>query len=207
MARKYSKDSAVSFETWQTELAFDRLNGKPRETKARNSSDARYWYDNYVEAWNNAANVEVQHALDQQHGFFGGELYDEPEPTVAPPSEPTVAPPPPEVVDPVIEPTPEDISPEPDDDSTNDGADNTPEDNEIIDDELDDLDDPETPEDESAPSQDPQENNEDDTVLTVRDLTPDDSVVDPKTGKRYASPEDARKAGITDWVWAKDYEG
>jgi len=192
----YDRNEAVTFDVWQTELAFDRLDGSQRETKARNSSDARYWYDNYVKQWNSGDAVK-RHALDQQHGFFGGNLLDQtpaiPETNEAPPAQMS---PPPEQP-PILDPQPEDISPEPDEEDTNIGSDLTPEDDSTtVDTEKD-----------TERSQDEDTNVDDDSLLTVRDVTPEDEVVDPITGTRYSTPEAARRAGITNWVWASDYNG
>jgi hypothetical protein len=196
LVNNWDGTTAVSWETWQSQLAFAREAGAPRETKARSSEDARYWYDNYVTQWN-AASVEGRNALDEQHSF------------ALVPEVAATAPsggggggggggsaPPKDVVDPIVsDPV---ISPV-DGDDTNEGSDMTPEDNDIIDEELDDA--------VVDPSQDKDENDENDTVLTVRDVTPEDAVVDPATGQRYATPEAARQAGITNWVWASDYTG
>jgi len=197
--------SAVTWETWQRQMAFDRGNGNI-DTTARNSGDARYWYDNYVNAWN-SGDEGLRNAIDVQHGFA---IHQEapPPPVVAPP--PPAAPPPPtapppDIVDPPLDPEPPEISPPP---PVNDDPDQTPPSNDVIDDEEHE-DDPETPEDESnpPPSQDEDTNDEIDTTLTIRDTTPEDEVVDPATGRRYATPESARRAGITNWVWASDYTG
>ncbi len=58
----------VSWERWQNELAFDRMNGQPRETAARNE---RKWYDNYVQTWN-GSDENTRNLIDIQHGFSGG---------------------------------------------------------------------------------------------------------------------------------------
>jgi len=194
----YDRKEAVSFDVWQTELAFDRLDGSARETKARNSSDAQYWYDNYVKEWNSGDAVK-RHALDQQHGFFGGNLLDQtpaiPETNEAPPAQ--MSPPPPEQPTPALDPQPDDISPEPEEEDSNIGSDLTPEDDSTtVDTEKD-----------TERSQDEDTNVDDDSLLTVRDVTPEDEVVDPITGTRYSTPEAARRAGITNWVWASDYTG
>ena len=201
--RTYDRDTAVSFETWQNELAFERTPGGERETKARNSGDARYWYDNYVKTWNNA-DAATRYSIDQQHGFFGGTLAEPPKasaPSAGEPSAPASTPPP-APRNSTNPPKPEDISPTPDPTSTNDGSDQTPEDDStVIDTELVDTD----PE-QAEPSQDPDTNDQDDSLLTVRDVTPQDEVVDPATGRRYPTPADARRAGISNWVYAYEYE-
>lgn len=200
----YDRVAPVSQDVWKAELAFDRLDGSERETKARNSNDWEHWYNNYVNQWTNA-DAATRYAIDQQHGFYGGLLTDN---TPAPVEEggggggETKPPKPPKPPKPIADPDPEDISPDPQDESTNDGSDMTPEDNETaIDSELIDED-----RDEEL-SQDPDTNVEDDSLLTVRDVTPQDEVVDPATGRRYPTPADARRAGITNWVYAHDYTG
>lgn len=215
----YDRTEAVSADVWRTQLAFDRDGtGNNRETQARNSGDWQHWYNNYVNAWNNASASE-RYAIDQQHGFFGGTLSEAvvETPPPPPPPEPTAEPraeaPPPPPPNSVSPPEPEEISPEPEPTSTNAGSDLTPEDNTtVIDSELVDVDDEsETTEtltaEVNALSQDTETNVEDDSLLTVRDVTPQDEVVDPATGTRYPSPADARRAGITNWVWARDYNG
>ncbi len=196
----YDRKEAVSFDVWQTEMAFDRLDGQPRNTAARNTPDAQYWYDNYVNQWNSGDAVK-RHALDQQHGFFGGNLLDQtpaiPETNEAPPAQMSPPTPPPPQPTPALDPQPEDISPEPEEEDTNIGSDLTPEDNSTtVDTEKD-----------TERSQDEDTNVDDDSLLTVRDVTPEDEVVDPITGTRYSTPEAARRAGITNWVWASDYTG
>lgn len=212
--RTYDRGSAVSFETWQRDLAFERTPGAERETIAR-TRDAREAYDNYVSVWNQS-DAETRYSIDQQHGFFGGNLLDPPKPPPPPapapsptkpkPPEPprdSTNPPPPEVISPP--PTASPGGPNPDGPpSTTEGSDQTPETSETTtDQELEDDPNDGT----NDPSQDAETNNENDSVLTVRDTTPEDEVVDPATGTRYPTPSDARRAGITNWVYAYDYTG
>lgn len=199
----YNRVKPVTFEVWQTDLAFDRGNGAPRETIAR-TKDAVTAYDNYVSVWNSSTQ-NTRFAIDQQHGFFGGEMSLAQEAEAAAETTPAVVslPTPPPVVDPLPDPDPTEISPKPEEDSTNQGGDKTPTDGNAADDELVDVEEKE----EMDPSQETSENDEDDSLLTVRDVTPSNEVIDPLTGEVYPSPQDARLAGITNWVWLSDYKG
>ena len=201
----WNGESAVSWETWKTQMAFDRDGtGNNRETGGRYTDDARYWYDNYVKTWN-GGNSELRNAVDIQHGFAVKAEEPAPAPVGGGGGSETDASVHTDPIKDAADVDKDEITP------PGDGLEDTVEV---------DPGDEETPEDDATTIKSVDEVSVDtvidrtpyyDEVEEARVLnnfvpdTPENQVKDPATGQLFANSAAARKAGITNWVYADGY--
>jgi hypothetical protein len=202
----FGGEFAVDFTTWQRQMAFDRDGtGNNRETVARSGKDARAAYDNYVNVWNSGS-ADLRNAVDIQHGF--AVRAEEPAPAPvggggggsAPDASPYT-----DQIEEAADVDPDEITP------PGDGLEDTVEV---------DPSDEDTAEDDATTIKAVDEVSIDtvidrtpyyDEVEEARVLnnfvpdTPENQVKDPVTGQLFANSAAARKAGITNWVYADDY--